>query len=71
MAHAPGISKPPEQPHPNLLGLLVLCCLPVAAIAAVLFGAGGTSPGFLIPALTCGVVLGMLVFMAFWDRPIR
>lgn len=59
------------QAHPNLFGLLVISCIPLAAIAAILFSAGGTGPGFLIPALTCGVVIGMLVFMAFWDGPAR
>lgn len=60
-----------DHPRPNLFGVLVISCMPLAAIAAILFSAGGTGAGFLIPALTCGVVIGMLVFMAFWDGPAR
>ncbi len=67
----PQTIRPAERPHPNLLGLLIICCLPLAAIAVILFTAGGTSLGFLIPALTCGVMIGMLVFMYFWDSPPR
>ena len=60
-----------ETPHPNEVGVFLISCLPLAAICAVLFASGGTSPGFLIPAITCGVVIGMLVFIAFWEGPAR
>ncbi len=69
----PGIAQPQpdDTRHPNLFGVLIVSCIPLAAICGILFAAGGTRPGFLIPAITCGVVLGMLVFMAFWDGPAR
>lgn len=60
-----------QTSHPNAVGVFIISCLPLAAICVILFASGGTSPGFLIPAITCGVVIGMLVFMAFWDGPAR
>jgi hypothetical protein len=60
-----------EPKRPNEVGVFIISCIPLAAIIAILFAAGGTSPGFLIPAITCGVVIGFLVFMAFWDGPPR
>ena len=63
--------SPDEARRPNAFGVFIISCFPLAAICLILFAAGGTSPGFLIPAITCGVVLGMLVFMAFRDGPVR
>jgi hypothetical protein len=63
--------RPDENPRPGAVGVFIVSCLPLAAICLILFAAGGTKPGFLIPAITCGVVLGMLVFMAFWEGPVR
>jgi hypothetical protein len=57
--------------HPSAVGVFIISCLPLAAICLILFASGGTSPGFLIPAITSGVVIGMLVFMAFWEGPAR
>lgn len=59
------------QQHPNAAGAFIISCIPLAAIVAILFAAGGTSLGFLVPAVTCGVVIGMLVFMVFWEGPPR
>lgn len=60
-----------QTQHPNGVGVFIISCIPLAAIIAILFAAGGTSVGLLIPAITCGVMIGMLVFMAFWDGPAR
>lgn len=60
-----------EPTRPNGVGVFIVSCIPLAAICAILFTAGGTSAGFLIPAITCGIVIGMLVFMVFWDGPPR
>jgi hypothetical protein len=60
-----------QTQHPNGGGVFIISCIPLAAIIAILFAAGGTSAGLLIPAITCGVMIGMLVFMAFWEGPAR
>lgn len=60
-----------QTQRPNPVGVFIISCIPLAAIVAILFAAGGTSVGFLVPAVTCGIVIGLLVFSAFWDGPVR
>lgn len=60
-----------QTQHPNATGVFIISCIPLAAILAVLVAAGETGVGFMVPAITCGVVIGMLVFMLFWDGPPR
>jgi hypothetical protein len=60
-----------QTQRPNAAGVFIISCIPLAAIIGILFAAGGTSAGFLVPAVTCGIVIGMLVFMVFWDGPPR
>ena len=57
--------------HPDAAALAIICCIPLALIAIVLLAAGGTRVGLLVPALTCGAMIGILMFLAFWDRPPR
>lgn len=71
MTQPHGIEHGPADSHPNLAVLLIVCCLPLVAIAAVLVSAGGTRVGFLAPALVCGVMIGILMFMRAWDGPAR
>lgn len=70
-AHPQGGDNRSPEAHPNFAALLFLCCIPVAAIAAVLVAAGGTKTGLLVPALTLGAMIGILMFLAFWERPLR
>jgi len=70
MTQPQGIHRP-DRPHPNLAALVLVCCLPVVAIGAILFSAGGTRVGFLAPALVCGVMIGILMFVRAWEGPAR
>lgn len=57
------------QPKPDVsAGLAALACLPVAVIAlgCLIVGVG---VAFLIPALTCGVMIGMLTFVTLREKP--
>ena len=48
---------------------MIVCCLPVVVITGiVLVLAGGVNPGFLIPAIVCGAMIGMLMFVTLRDR---
>lgn len=69
----PSTAQPPveETRRPNAFGVFLISCLPLVAICLILFASGGTRPGFLIPAITCGAVLGMLMFIAFREGPAR
>jgi hypothetical protein len=40
-------------------------------IAVVLLTAGGTKAGLLIPAIVAGAGVGMLMFTALTERPLR
>ena len=51
----------------GIVPLAFVCCLPTVVIAVVLIVAGGTGPGFLIPAITCGAMIGMLMFQSMHD----
>jgi hypothetical protein len=48
---------------------VAVCCIPTLVIAIVLLAAGGTKPGLMVPAIACGVMIGMLMFSSLRDRP--
>lgn len=49
--------------------LMIVCCIPVVAITGiVLIIAGGIDLGFLLPAVVCGAMIGMLMFVSIRDR---
>jgi hypothetical protein len=57
------------QPKPDVsAGLVALCCLPIMIIAVgcLIVGVG---VAFLIPALTCGAMIGMLTFVTLRENP--
>jgi hypothetical protein len=57
------------KPRATLDTLMIVCCLPVVVISAiVLIIAGGVELGFLIPAIVCGAMIGMLMFVSIRDR---
>jgi len=49
-------------------GLVALSCLPIVVIAlgCLIVGVG---VAFLIPALTCGAMVGMLTFVTLREKP--
>ena len=49
-------------------GLMILAVLPVMIIAVVLLAVGGVGIGFLIPALVCGAMIGMLTFVTLREK---
>jgi multisubunit Na+/H+ antiporter MnhB subunit len=54
---------------PTLDALVIACCLPaVLVVAAVIIIAGGFNPGFAIPAIVVGVMVGMLTYVSMRDR---
>jgi hypothetical protein len=63
--HKPGDSNA----KPDNTGLIVLSVLPVMIIAVVLLAVGGVGVGFLIPAITCGAMIGMLTFVSLREKP--
>ncbi len=50
-------------------GLILLSCLPVMVIAVVMLAVGGVGVAFLIPAVTCGAMIGTLTFVTVRDKP--
>ena len=50
-------------------GLMILSVLPVMIIAVALLVVGGVGVGFLIPAMTCGAMIGMLTFVTLREKP--
>ncbi len=64
--------KPTDSsPKPDNTGLMILSVLPVMIIAVVLLAIGGVGVGFLIPAITCGAMIGMLTFVTLREKPRR
>lgn len=54
--------------RPTIDTLAILSCLPVVLIsAAVLLIEGTVNLGFLIPAIVCGAMIGMLMFVTLRD----
>lgn len=63
----PGVAR--SQPRPTLDSLMIISCLPVVVITGVvLIIAGGVNLSFLIPAVVCGAMVGMLMFVSLRDR---
>jgi hypothetical protein len=63
-----GGRKPAEvQQFPALL--VVVYCLPMVLIAGGLIAAGGTRLGLLIPAITVGAMIGVMLFLGRLDKP--
>lgn len=50
-------------------GLIALSCLPVMVIAVAMLAVGGVGVAFLIPAITCGAMIGTLTFVTVRDKP--
>ena len=62
--------KPGESSaKPDNTGLMILSLLPVMVIAVVLLAVGGVGIAFLIPAITCGAMIGMLTFVTLREKP--
>ncbi len=58
-----------QTPHqPASIGLILSCCLPTIVIALILIAAGGVRPGFLIPAVASGVMIGMLMYITLDEK---
>ena len=49
-------------------GLMILSVLPITIIAVVSLAVGGVGIGFLIPALVCGAMIGMLTFVSLREK---
>jgi uncharacterized membrane protein YkvI len=48
--------------------LIIAYCLPMVVIAVVLIAAGGTRLGLLIPAITIGAMIGVMLFLGRLDK---
>jgi sugar phosphate permease len=63
----------PEDREQNVkqpsVGLMAVCCLPMIAIAVILIVAGGTGAGFMIPAITSGAMIGVMMYISLRDKP--
>jgi hypothetical protein len=58
-----------DAPPPGIDALMILSCVPVVAITAIVIAiSGGVEVGFLIPAIVCGAMVGMLMFVSIRDR---
>jgi uncharacterized membrane protein len=51
--------------------MIVVYCLPMVLIAGVLIAAGGTRLGLLIPAITVGAMIGVMLFIGRIEGPSR
>lgn len=47
---------------------MILSVLPITIIAVVSLAVGGVGIGFLIPALVCGAMIGMLTFVTLREK---
>ena len=56
MAHSPKTAG-----HGSHGWMMMICCIPMIAIAIVLVAAGVASPGFLVAAAGCTVMLAMMM----------
>jgi Flp pilus assembly protein TadB len=61
--------QPQSGKKADSTGLIILSCLPVMVIAVVMLAVGGVGLGFLIPAITCGAMIGMLTFVTVREKP--
>ena len=57
------------EPFPA--ALIVVYCLPMLLIAGGLIAAGGTRLGLLIPAITVGAMIGVMLFIGRFEKPSR
>ncbi len=49
--------------------LIIMSCMPVViVVGAVLIIAGGFNPGFAVPAIVVGLMVGMLTYVTMRDR---
>lgn len=48
--------------------LIAVYCLPTLVIAGALIAAGGTRLGLLIPAITVGAMIGVMLFIGRLDK---
>ena len=51
--------------------LIAVYCLPMLLIAGGLIAAGGTQLGLLIPAITIGAMIGVMLFIGRIEPPSR
>lgn len=51
------------KPEPVPTALIAVYCLPMLLIAGGLVAAGGTRLGLLIPAITVGAMIGVMLFI--------
>lgn len=57
------------KPSASLDTLMIVCCIPPVVISAIVLTiAGGVELGFLIPAVVCGAMIGMLMFVSIRDK---
>lgn len=59
--------RPAETPR-FPAALIVVYCLPTVLIAGGLIAAGGTRLGLLIPAITVGAMIGVMLFLGRLER---
>jgi hypothetical protein len=64
-----GLKKSDDERVPGVM--IVVYCLPMVLIAAVLIAAGGTRLGLLIPAITVGAMIGVMLFIGRIEGPSR
>ncbi len=63
-----GRGQRPAETRPFPIALIAVYCLPTVLIAGGLIAAGGTRLGLLIPAITCGVMIGGMMFLGRLER---
>jgi hypothetical protein len=64
-----GLKKSDDERVPAVM--IVVYCLPMVLIAGVLIAAGGTRLGLLIPAITVGAMIGVMLFIGRIEGPSR
>ena len=55
------VKQAKAEPVPT--ALIAVYCLPTLLIAGGLIAAGGTRLGLLIPAITCGAMIGVMMWL--------
>ncbi len=61
-----GLKRADAERFPG--ALIVVYCLPMLLIAGALIAAGGTRLGLLIPAITIGATIGVMLFLGRLDK---
>ena len=58
-----------DDPERFPAALIAVYCLPMLLIAGGLIAAGGTRLGLLIPAITVGAMIGVMMFIGRIEKP--